>query len=435
MEDAAISPERLWVVRVRTILADLERDAKNELTLRYRPDVVETAHAQPLISVSLPVRTEPYGHAAVTSFFDGLLPEGIIRERLATRFRLDPADVFSMLREFGRDCAGALSIVPDGTDLGGVPESDVLWLDDAALARRIAELDVRPLADEPAEEIRISLAGAQRKMVVIVNGKRIGLPRGTTPSTHILKPASDERRTTRQDRLTYPSLMANEAFCMEVSRRAGLSTANVSVREIEGSAVLLIERYDRAPNDGGVVRIHQEDFCQALGVPSRLKYEKDGGPGARDYLDLVRRWSADVLVDQNELLDRLAFNYLIGNADAHAKNFSLVHGNAGLRLAPAYDLLSTFAYPHLSKEMATAINGMFDSRALRPVHWHKWFNQLEVSARLYAERYAALAERVARAVVEARLTMKSWGFRNGVLDATASLIDERVEALRAVGRV
>jgi serine/threonine-protein kinase HipA len=435
LKSAAISPERLWVIRDRAVVADLERNARNELTLRYRADVIETARARPVISVSVLVRDEPYGDAQVASFFDGLLPEGLVRERLATRFRLDQADVFGMLREFGRDCAGALSIVPEDTDLAAERERDVQWLDDAALAQRIAELDERPLADEPAEDIRISLAGAQRKMAVVVEGKRIGLPRGTTPSTHILKPASEERRGSRRDRLTYPSLLANEAFCMTLARRAGLSAANVSVREVEGNAALLIARYDRTNAEGGIIRIHQEDFCQGLGVPSRLKYEKDGGPSARNYLDLIRRWSADVLADQNELIDRIAFNYLIGNADAHAKNFSLLHASDGIRLAPAYDLLSTFAYPHLSREMATAINGIFESRGLQPVHWHKWFNQLEVSARLYSDRYAALADRVAQAVPDARGDMRAWKLGNGVLDATAALINERAEALKALARI
>jgi serine/threonine-protein kinase HipA len=222
---------------------------------------------------------------------------------------------------------------------------------------------------------------------------------------------------------------------MTLARRAGLSAANVSVREVEGNAALLIARYDRTNAEGGIIRIHQEDFCQGLGVPSRLKYEKDGGPSARNYLDLIRRWSADVLADQNELIDRIAFNYLIGNADAHAKNFSLLHASDGIRLAPAYDLLSTFAYPHLSREMATAINGIFESRGLQPVHWHKWFNQLEVSARLYSDRYAALADRVAQAVPDARGDMRAWKLGNGVLDATAALINERAEALKALARI
>jgi len=434
LKSAAISPERLWIIRDHAVVADLERNARNELTLRYRAEVIETTRDRPVISVSLPVRDEPYDDAQVATFFDGLLPEGVVRERLATRFRLDPTDVFGMLREFGRDCAGALSIVPEGADLAA-QERDVQWLDDAALAQRIAELDERPLADEPAQDIRISLAGAQRKMAVIVEGQRIGLPRGTTPSTHILKPASEERRGPRRDRLTYPSLVANEAFCMAVARRAGLSAANVSVREVDGNTALLIARYDRTNAEGEIIRIHQEDFCQALGAPSRLKYEKDGGPSARNYLDLVRRWSADVLADQNELLDRIAFNYLIGNADAHAKNFSLLHTNEGIRLAPAYDLLSTFAYPHLSREMATAINGIFESRALQPVHWHKWFNQLEVSARLYSERYAALADRVAKAVPDARGDMQAWNLGNGVLDATVALINERAETMSVIAQI
>lgn len=383
-----------------------------------------------MISASLPVRAEPYAEAALLPFFDGLLPEGLARERLATRLRLDPADVFGFLREIGRECAGALSVVPEGADLGAVGTEGVEWLDDAKLAERIADLTTRPLADEPAENIRISLAGAQDKMAVVVDAARIGLPRGTTPSTHILKPASVERRGARGDRLAYPSLVANEAFCTVLAERAGLRTAQLTVREISGIASLLVARYDRVTVNGVVARVHQEDFCQALAVPSRRKYEADGGPAAGAYLELLRRVSVDVLSDQTELLDRLAFNYLIGNADGHAKNFALLYGQAGVRLAPAYDLLSTFVYGHLSKDMAVAVNGMFDGRALQPIHWKKWFSQLDLSARLYSARFADLANRVEAAIPVARAQLLTWKLANGVLDEVVALIAERVRLLR-----
>lgn len=424
-----MAPERLWVIRGNEVVADLERDAQDRLSLRFRPSVVDRAQGAAMISVSLPVREQPYDEPALLPFFEGLLPEGLVRERLATRFRLDPADVFGFLREIGRDCAGALSIVPAGTSLEHIGDEGVEWLDETTLAGRVAELAARPLADEPAENIRISLAGVQDKMAVVVDGDRIGLPRGTTPSTHILKPASAERRG---DRLAYPSVVANEAFCTVLAANAGLRTVRVAARAVSGEAALLIERYDRASAGPRIVRVHQEDFCQALGVPSRRKYESDDGPGVAAYLDLLRRVSVDVLSDQPELLDRVAFNYLIGNADAHGKNFSILHDEGGARLAPAYDLLSTFVYPHLSKEMATAVSGIFDAAILKPVHWHKWFSQLEVSDRLYSARFADLAERVETAIPMARQEVTAWTLGNGVLDGVVKLVAQRVQLLKGL---
>lgn len=424
--------ERLWIVRDDDVIADLDRDADGRLRLQFRPQVVARPSAVPLISVSLPVRAEPYNEKTVASFFDGVLPEGLVRERLATRFRLDPNDVFGLLHEFGRDCAGALVVIPEGEDLTAARTGGVRWLTEVALAETVANLTTRPLANEPSEGIRISLAGTQNKTAVVVEGDRVGLPLGTTPSTHILKPASTERRSAREERLKYPSLVANEAFCSVLAGHVGLHVASISIRSIDGEPALLIERYDRSGSGANVTRVHQEDFCQALGLPRTRKYEADGGPSLADHLGLVQRTSVDVFADQPELLDRVAFNYLIGNDDAHAKNFSLLHGAGGSRLAPAYDLLSTFVYPDLKKEMATAINGMYDGRALQPVHWTKMFRQLHLSERLYSKRLVALAERVEAALPLASDQLHRWNLGNGTLEQLTTLVLRRVRSLKAL---
>ena len=424
--------ERLWVVRDGTTVADLERDG-GHLALRFRSAVVARANGAAHLSVSLPVRAAPYTEAQLLPFFAGLLPEGLVRERLARRFRLNVSDVFGFLRAIGRDSAGALSIVEEGTDLEAERNEGIQWLSDAELAQRVAELGTRPLADEPSAGIRISLAGVQDKMAVVVDGERIGLPRGTTPSTHILKPASVERRGNRSDTLAYPSLVANEAFCTVLAAQANLRAASVQIRQVDGDPVLLIARYDRAVTGAEVARIHQEDFCQALGIAPDLKYEADGGPALSAYLEILRRWSVEVLADQQELMDRVAFNYVIGNADAHAKNTSLLHGREGIRLAPAYDLLSTLVYDHLPPDMAVSINGMYDGNALRVVHWKKEFSRLGLNEGLYGNRFAALAERVTRAIPSAREQLQRWGAGNGVLDGIVSRIAERAALLRDLG--
>jgi serine/threonine-protein kinase HipA len=424
-----MATEQLSVIRDRTIIASLERLSPDDLRLAYEPAIVERAAGEPVISTSLLVRSEPYRRDALLPFFDGLLPEDATRLRLARRLRLDVNDVFGFLREIGRDCAGALSVVPAGMDLSAEERDEVEWLDDRALAITIAELGERPLADEPRENIRISLAGVQDKMAVVLEGERIGLPRGLTPSTHILKPSSREQQ---RGRLRYPALVPNETFCVELARRSGLTAPAVAIRFVDGEAFLLIERYDRVRHDGRVTRLHQEDFCQALGVRSLQKYEADGGPGIDRYVELLRRWSANVASDVDELIDRIGFNYLIGNADGHAKNFSLLYATDGIRLAPAYDLVSTSVYPSLNQEMATAINGMHDARALQAVHWWKWFAALDLSAERYAVRLGALADRVQAALPTTLEWSRRERFHDALLDEIAVGIAQRGQTLGTI---
>ena len=427
-----MAAERLWVVRATQLVASLERNEDGQIHLTYQAEWVKSRSGLPLISTSLPVRETQYSQSELLPFFEGLLPEGSTRDRLAARLRLEPDDVFGFLREIGRDCAGAYSIVPEGTDLEAARHEGVAWLNGDELAETVSELATKPLAVEPGEDIRISLAGAQDKMVVVQEGERIGLPRGTTPSTHILKPSSSARRGRRGRELAYPALVANEGFCMRLARESGITVPDVSVLDIAGDPALLISRYDRTSRNGQVERIHQEDFCQALGVPGRLKYEKDGGPDAVRFLGLLNRWSVDVANDVADLMDRIAFNYLIGNADAHAKNFSLLHRD-GVRLAPAYDLLSTYVYGHLTKDMATSINGMFDSRAIKPIHWTKEIARLDLSVGFYAGRLSRLADRVEHGLAAAAAWIEQYYQANRHIEEIIALVHDRAAVLRGIG--
>jgi serine/threonine-protein kinase HipA len=205
---------------------------------------------------------------------------------------------------------------------------------------------------------------------------------------------------------------------------------------IDGEPALIVARYDRETSDGRTNRLHQEDFCQALGVPSYRKYEKDGGPGLQEYFELIRRYSSVVIDDEPQLMDRIAFNYVIGNADAHAKNFALLYPQLGVsRLAPAYDLVSTHVYDHLTHDMATSINRIYDGRGILPVHWQKQFVRLGLRERLYAARMNEFADRVEGALPQAISWIAEKGAQNRLIESIAGLVTRRLIVLRQVDRL
>ena len=424
--------ERLSVVYETQTVATLERKDDGALQLAYSNLARDMAEGRVLLSASLPVRREPYAGAELLPFFEGLLPEELVRQRLATRLRIDAGDVFGFLREIGRECAGAFSIIPEGVDPVAAENEGVVWLSPDDLAEVVHDLAVRPLGVEPGEDIRISLAGAQDKLVVVVADGQVGLPRGTTPSTHILKPAS-QVTIGRRPRPAYPALVSSEAFCMKLAELSGLEVPPVDLMMIDKEPALIVARYDRKITGHGTRRLHQEDFCQALGIPTYRKYEKDGGPGLQAYFELIRRHSSRVIDDEPGLVDRIAFNYLIGNADAHAKNFALLYPELSVaRLAPAYDLVSTHAYGHLTRNMATSINRIYDSRGIEPIHWQKEIGRLGLRERLYATRLSELAERVRNALPEALAWIAERSAHDRLIEAIASLVRQRLPVLQRV---
>jgi serine/threonine-protein kinase HipA len=289
----------------------------------------------------MPTRTRSYAGDVPQAFFDGLLPEGEARRIIAYDFDIAEDDVVGLLRALGRDCAGALVILPEGESPHpeGLPDP----LTDLQIAERLRKLRVAPLGVD--DRIRVSLAGLQAKLLLSCLADGWGLPVDGAPSTHILKP-------------THPLLVdsiPNEAFCMRIGHHLGIEVAQVEILTFGDVQALAIERYDRAPTDGSrpVVRLHQEDFCQALAIAGRRKYQDAGGPSLFDCAQQLLRWSAS---DQLErLLDIVTLNALVGNADAHAKNLALTHDRNGkVTLAPAYDITATIHHPNVS-----TVPGMF----------------------------------------------------------------------------
>ncbi|HEV2362349.1 MAG TPA: HipA domain-containing protein [Acidimicrobiales bacterium] len=322
----------VWLYGTRVATIDSERG---------RPRLTYTAEARalyspgtPLLSLSLPVRAERFPQGVVRPFLDGLLPEGDSRRVIARDVGVDADDTYGLVRELGRDCAGAIVIKP--IEEGAPPRSTT------RTAERLSseEIDdlVRNLRSAPlgaGGRVRISLAGVQEKLLLTLTPDGTwGRPVDGTPSTHILKP----------EIAAYPDTVENEAFCMRIATHLGLPAADVETTEVSGRKLIVVQRYDRLVQpDGAVERIHQEDFCQATGTRPDDKYQEDGGPSLLRIADIVAAVTAPGSLEH--LLRAVTLNTLVGNGDAHAKNFSLLHERSGvLHLAPLYDVMCTLAY-------------------------------------------------------------------------------------------
>jgi serine/threonine-protein kinase HipA len=321
------------------------------------------------------------------------------------------------LERIGGECAGAISLLPEGVSHPASGEMRMRELNEKELQDVIAELPRRPLM-AGAEGIRLSLAGSQSKLPIILHDSTIALPLGDTPSTHIIKPEPER----------FPGLVANETLCMTLARSLGLNVPPVATRMVGNKPCIVVQRYDRAINqDGTVVRIHQEDFCQALGFPPEMKYQQEGGPLLRDCIHLLRDWSTIPALDIRDFLDGLIFNVLIGNADAHGKNYSLVYPEGQRRLAPLYDLVCTLAWPELSKAPAMKIGKSESMETITPAHWQKMAEETRVSWPMLRERIADLSHRTVTGLQDA--AVRSAANDTITVDRVAGIIEERASTL------
>ena len=284
----------------------------------------------------------------------------------------------------GGECAGAVSLFPEGSAPIVPEEIRIRELTEADLQKIIAELPGRPLM-VGTEGLRLSLAGAQDKLPVIARNNEICLPLSNTPSTHILKPEPDR----------FPGLAANEVFCMTLARAVGLNVPDTEYRLIGEKPCILVQRYDRSTDeDGRTTRLHQEDFCQALGFPPERKYQAEGGPMLSDCILLLRDCSTVPVLDIPSFVDGLIFNVLIGNADAHGKNFSLLYSGGERRLAPYYDLVSTRAWSNLSTNLAMKIGGCKSVNAFTVGDWKKMAMKTHLGWPMMRERMAGIGHTI-----------------------------------------
>lgn len=325
--------------------------ARGGMELQYEPAWMASPRGRP-ISLSLPFGfgNEPLRSDAVAHYFEGLLPDSdAIRRRMATRFRTGSTDAFALLAAVGRDCVGALQLLPEGQAPEGVDQVDGLVVDEAAIERHLLEVvstDRFISTRSPDDDFRISLAGAQEKDALLWWDGQWMKPRGATPTTHIFKLPMGLVGGRQAD---FSTSVDNEWLCLRLLRAYGLPVAQAEIATFGRQRVLVVSRFDRMHSADGrrLLRLVQEDFCQATGTSPLLRYESDGGPGLQQLFTLVQQ-SLDAGQDLRTLMASQILFWMLRAPDGHAKNFSiqLQAGAAGrFRLTPLYDVMS--AYPVL----------------------------------------------------------------------------------------
>jgi serine/threonine-protein kinase HipA len=349
------------------------------LQFRYDP-----GYAGPAISQALPIRKAAHPHATCHAVFGGLLLEGDARAALARNLGVSAGNDYALLEELGGDCAGAVTLLPPGSELPTTPRRR--RVDEQQLDALLRDLPQRPLAANSEEGVRLSLAGAQPKLPIIMDEDGIALPLNVAaPTTHIIKPELSG----------FPGLVDNEAFCMELARAVELPVARVSRRaSVSGLAYLVVERYDRDLTADPIRRLHQEDLCQALGRPSDRKYQSEGGPSVAEVVELLRLCSPMASRDLTTLWRALVLNWLIGNCDAHAKNLSLLYDTGEPMLAPLYDLVSTTIYPELTRRLAMSVDGARQIDEVTDMAWKALAAEVQLSPRFAPITTKAMVQRV-----------------------------------------
>lgn len=355
--------------------------------IQFQYDHAYVEGRSPALSQSLPLSLEPYSDQAARPFFSGVLPDDQQLENLAQQLKVSRRNVFKLLREVGGECAGAVSL-HDESDTASKTDAASRQLlgkplDDSTLGELLKTAQIRPIQGGD-DGIRLSLAGAQSKLAVVIYNNQIYLSSPEVPSTHILKPSST----------ALPGLVENEYFCMRLAKASGIEVPDVKILKIENQIAYQVQRYDRTQHAQGTKRLHQEDFCQALGIVPENKYENEGGPKISDCITLIQRTSSQPAVDYRKLLERIVFNYLIGNNDAHAKNFSLLYQSGSCQLAPAYDLVCTSLYPQLSDRMAMKIGSRKSASELHRRHWERLLPDTKTSKNLLENTVLTMCSRV-----------------------------------------
>lgn len=350
----------------------LRKLSNGALELKYDKQWVESSDSIPL-SLSLPLTLKTYSGDVVINYFDNLLPddEGI-RKALARRMSAGSPEVFDLLAAIGRDCVGAVQLVPEGEGFKPSLKRQSSLISNTEIGKILKNLKSYPLGVKPDEDFRISIAGAQEKTAFLKVGSKWHVPQGATPSSHIFKVQMGMLR----DLIDMRHSVENEWLCLNICKEFGLPTANADIADFDGVRALIVERFDREFDKDIIYRYAQEDFCQVMGMPSHKKYENEGGPGILQIMNVLTK-SDDPRRDQRFFMKSHIVFWLLAAIDGHAKNFSVFLVPGGLALTPLYDVMS--AHPPIAKKqiqfpkaklaMAVGDNRHYKIKEISRRHW------------------------------------------------------------------
>ena len=416
------------------LVGQLRRLPSGAIDFQYDEGWLGWKHALP-VSISLPLREDRYTGDPVIAVFDNLLPDNEqIRRRIAERVKADDRGTYSLLAKIGRDCVGAMQLLPEGQPpgLAGAVEGRAVSDDD--IGRKIRELAVAPLGMDDDDEFRISVAGAQDKIAFLYWNGEWHIPHGTTATTHIMKPQIGGL----PDGFDLTRSVENEYLCLRLTASLGLPSARTAITEFGGERALVVERFDRRwTRDERLLRLPQEDCCQALSVSPTLKYEPDGGPGIQGILELLKA-SNDPAADQMMFLRAQVVFWLLGATDGHAKNFSIFLQPGGrFSLTPLYDVMSlqpAMDAGQLRKNQFRLANAVGNSRQyvidqILPRHFVQTAENSGLRATVVERIYADLAES-AEAAIDATLAALPDDFPVELADSIAGGMRKR---LRRIG--
>ncbi len=403
----------------------LTRTVPAPWTFRYAENWQTSPASYPL-SLSMPLARPEHGEPILESWLWGLLPDNDrVLDRWGRRFQVSARNPFALLAHVGEDCAGAVQIVrPERVAHlveGGPVEAE--WLDDRAVGARLRALGGDSAAwRNPSDRGQFSLAGAQPKTALLRLDGRWGVPFGRTPTTHILKPPT----------AALEGHAENEHFCLALARQVGLPAARSEVIGFDGEVAIVIERYDRVNANGAIRRVHQEDLCQALGLPPISKYQNEGGPSPAHVAALLKGASSHPADDVATFVDALVFHWLVAGTDAHGKNYSILHGPGGrVRLAPLYDIASALPYPHLASghlKLAMKIGGEYRLRYIGRPRWLRAAAEVGMAGDDLVARARGLATAVSVGAAVVAAQCRAQGLEHPIVDRLAEAITSRAHA-------
>lgn len=381
------------------------------------------------LSLAMPLREEAFGNKITLSFFENLLPEGEARKALENSHKIETP--YEFLKEFGQDCAGAILLTErDESPLTDSPKKNEVEVKLDKIYKAIE--DKQSVAEVVSEESNgyLSIAGAQDKFPASYKNEKIYIPKDGSPTTHIIK-VPIFRSGVKES-------VFNEYYCMQLANLVGLKVPNTFVIDNGKHPLFIIERYDRKiEKDNKVSRIHQQDFCQAQGIVSEMKYEAKGGPTIRDNYNLIIQ---NVSVRKRKeaiysFLDWICFNLLIGNNDSHSKNISFLLNNNKIELAPFYDLLCTAIYPKLKRQFSFRIGDRDDASRIGKNQINMLEEELGLKEGFIVERMLMMKDKLLKEKDELANKIKAEFPRVKIVHRVSDLIDNRCKSLKRQGLV